>query len=102
MNEKPKTEQNQVVPPVGDHDLTITGMLVATQSDNIQYISKKTNLQTEAKRDVLVVKCSFGVVLCRAFNPETDTSKLVEGNTYTFAVNEYRIDNGVKMAQVRI
>lgn len=101
MNEKPKTE-NVISPLVGEHDLTITGMLVARQSDDIKYISKKTNLQTEAKRDVLVVKCAFGVVLCRAFNPEMDSSKLVEGNTYTFAVNEYRIDNGVKMAQIRI
>lgn len=100
-NEKPKTE-NESKPLVSDRDLTITGMLVAIQSDDIKYISKKTNLQTEAKRDVLVVKCPFGVVLCRAFNPEMDTSKLIEGNTYTFVVNEYRIDNGVKMAQVRI
>lgn len=100
MQEKTKTDEFK--PVVSERDLTITGLLVATQSDNIQYISKKTNLQTEARRDVLVVKCPFGVVLCRAFNPEIDTSKLVEGNTYTFAVSEYRIDNGVKMAQVRI
>lgn len=98
MSEKEKN----AVPVVSPNDLTITGTLLGVQSDNITYISKKTNLQTEAKRDVLVLQCPFGIVLCRAFNPQSDTSRFKVGEQITFAVTEYKIDNGVKSASVRI
>lgn len=95
-------KQEIKLPPVGANDFPISGVVLGVQSDNISYVSKKTNLQTEAKRDVIVLQCSFGIVLCRAFNPSFDCSLLKVGSTVTFALNEFRIDNGVKTAQVRI
>lgn len=91
-----------VLPEVGPNDMPLTGVVLGIQSDNITYTSKKTNLQVEAKRDVIVLQCAFGIVLCRAFNPSFDCSTLKVGQQVTFALNEYRIDNGVKNAQVRI
>lgn len=96
-----KTEINSL-PAVGPNDFPISGTVLGVQSDNISYVSKKTNLQTEAKRDVIVLQCSFGIVLCRAFNPQFDCSKLKVGSSVTFALQEFRIDNGVKNASVRI
>lgn len=97
-------EKNDVpkLPELSPSDFPLTGMILGVQSDNISYVSKKTNLQTEAKREVIVLQCPFGIVLCRAFNPSFDCSSLKAGMTVTFALQEFRIENGVKNAQVRI
>lgn len=95
-------ENPVVLPPVAPSDFPITGIVLGVQSDNISYVSKKTNLQTEAKREVIVLQCPFGIVLCRAFNPSVDCSSLPVGSSVTFAMQEFRLDNGVKTASVRI
>lgn len=88
------------------NDLTITGLLMGKQQDNITYTSKKTNQQVEACRDVLVLQTSFGVVIGRSFNNDpksAEVSKTLEiGKTYQFAVNAYQIDNGLKTATLRL
>lgn len=98
-NEKPK---ELVLPEPSPNDLVFDGLVLGVQSDNIQYVSKKTNLQTEAKRDVVILQTSFGIVLCRAFNPSVDLSPLTSGQRVRFAVTEYRIDNGVKNASIKV
>lgn len=90
------------LPDPSPNDLVFEGVVLGVQSDNIQYVSKKTNLQTEAKRDVVIMQCSFGIVLCRAFNPSVDLSQIAVGSRVKFAVNEYRLDNGVKTAQIKV
>lgn len=95
-------DTNNKLPPVGINDFPISGVVLAVQSDSITYTSKKTNLQTEAKREVVVLQCPFGIVLCRAFNPSIDLSTLKPGVNATFALTEFRIDNGVKNASIRI
>lgn len=97
-----ENESTPSLPPVGPTDFPISGVVLGVQSDNITYTSKKTNLQTEAKREVIVLQCPFGIVLCRCFNPSIDCSSIKVGSSVTFALNEFRIDNGVKNAQVRI
>lgn len=95
-------ESKNSLPTVGATDFPLSGIVLGVQSDSITYVSKKTNLQTEAKRDVIVLQCPFGIVLCRSFNPSVDCSFLKSGDKVTFALTEYRIDNGVKTASVRI
>ena len=65
MSEKDNKQlpDQATLPPVGPNDFPSTGIVLGIQSDNIQYISKKTNLQTEAKREVIVLQCTFGIVL---------------------------------------
>lgn len=94
--------QKPKLPEPSPNDLVIEGLVLGVQSDNIQYISKKTQLQTEMKRDVIILQCSFGIVLCRAFNPQFDCSLITSGMRVKFAVNEYRIDNGVKNATIKL
>lgn len=94
--------ENSKLPVLNSGDFPIKGIVLGTQSDNISYISKKTNLQTEMKRDVVVLQCPFGIVLCRSFNPSFDVSLLKVGSEVTFAMTEYRIDNGVKNATIRL
>lgn len=88
------------------NELTITGLLMGKQQDNITYTSKKTNQQVEACRDVLVLQTSFGIVICRSFNNDQksiDVGKSLEvGKTYVFAVTQYGLDNGLKSASVRL
>lgn len=84
------------------NDLTITGMVLGRQDDTITYTSKKTGKEETLKRQVLVLKASFGIVLCRFFNPSIDLSTLKEGSTVTFPVNQYAIEQGIKTATVRI
>lgn len=88
------------------NELTITGVLMGKQQDNITYTSKKTNQQVEACRDVLVLQTSFGIVICRSFNNDqraVDLAKTLEvGKTYVFAVTQYQIDNGLKSASIRL
>lgn len=100
--EKQTEKESVKLPEVGPNDFPLTGVILGVQSDNISYVSKKTNLQTEAKREVIVLQCPFGIVLCRAFNPQFDCSQLKVGSSYTFALNEFRVENGVKNAQIRI
>ena len=94
--------------PVGKiaNELTITGLLMGKQEDNITYTSKKTNQQVEAKRDVLVLQTSFGVVIGRSFNNDPEAVKvsatLEVGKTYLFAVTQYSIENGLKTATLRL
>lgn len=96
------SNETSKLPPVGANDFPLTGVVLGLQSDSIKYVSKKTNLETEAKRDVIILQCPFGIVLCRAFNPSIDVSFLKSGDRVTFAMTEYRLDNGVKNASVRI
>lgn len=87
-------------------DLTISGLLLGRQQDNITYVSKKTNQQVEASREVLVLQTSFGIVICRSFSNDgksADVFKALEiGRSYCFAVTSYQIDNGLKCATVRV
>lgn len=102
MSDSKPTESKGKLPEPSPNDLVFEGLVLGVQSDNISYVSKKTNLQTEAKRDVVIIQTNFGIVLCRAFNPSVDLSFLQSGSRVRFAVNEYRIDNGVKTAQIKV
>lgn len=90
------------LPAVSPSDFPICGVVLGVQSDSISYVSKKTNLQTTANRYVIVLQCSFGIVLCRCFNPSLDLTLLPVGASVTLSMQEYRIDNGVKTANVRV
>lgn len=100
-NEKEKPAEFKL-PEIGPNDFPISGLVLGVQSDSITYVSKKTNLQTEAKRDVIILQTSYGIVLCRAFNPSLDLAQLKPGMQVTFALTEYHLDNGVKNASIRI
>lgn len=89
------------LPTVSPSDLALTGTVLGVQNDKISYVSKKTGLQTEMNRQVLVLQCSFGIVLVRAFNPQFDYSSIAVGTKVDLPINEYRIDNGVKTAVVK-
>ena len=94
-------EKNNPI-PVTSSDLTVSGLVLGVQNDNITYLSKKTGKEETMQRDVLVLKTSFGIVICRFFNPSIDVLTLVkEGTSITLPMNEYRIENGVKTAVVR-
>lgn len=98
---KTKMEKNNPI-PCSPSDLTISGLVLGIQNDSITYVSKKTGKEETMKRDVLVLKSDFGIVICRFFNPSIDVHSLVkEGSSVTLPVNEYRIENGVKTATVR-
>lgn len=88
------------------NDLTISGTLLAKQEDTITYTSKKTNLQVEAKRDILVLQTSFGIVLCRCFSQDPKDKELVgvlnSGDPLVLPVVSYNIENGLKSASVRL
>lgn len=83
-------------------DLTVSGMLVGLSHDDLEYTSKKTGLRQTLKRAVLVLQTPVGIVLCRSYNGDTDLSIFQQGKTYFFPITEYKIDNGVKSATVRI
>lgn len=83
-------------------DITIGGVLVGVSHDDLEYTSKKTGLRQTLKRAVLVLQTKVGVVLCRAYNAETDLSVFKQGSTYVFPIAEYKIDNGVKSATIRL
>lgn len=84
------------------NDITITGMLVGKSYDDLEYTSKKTGLRQTLKRAVLVLQTKVGIVLCRSYNAETDLNVFEPGKTYVFPIAEYKIDNGVKSATVRL
>lgn len=94
-----KTIKLPSVNPVSD--LVFTGTVLGVQDDTVHYVSKKTGLNTEMKRQVIVLQTSFGIVLCRVFNPQFDYSSIPVGMKGDFAINEFRIDNGVKTAVVK-
>lgn len=84
------------------HDLTITGLVLGRQDDTITYSSKKTGKQESLKREVILLKTSFGIVVCRFFNPTSDLSVFKEGSTATLPVSQYAIEQGLKTATIRI
>lgn len=84
-------------------DLTVSGIVLGIQNDSINYTSKKTGLASTLNRDVIILQTSFGVVICRTYNPSVDVSKSFKaGQEAEFPISEYRIDNGLKTATVRI
>lgn len=88
--------------PLTGNDLTIQGMVLGFQNDSITYTSKKTGQQETLNRDVVILRCSFGIVICRFFNPSVDVkSLLAEGQNISLPVSEYRVDNGLKCATIR-
>lgn len=88
------------------NELTITGLLLGRQQDNITYTSKKTNQQVEATREVLVIQTSFGIVIGRSFSNDPKSvevaKSLEQGKSYRFAVTSYQIDNGLKTAGLKL
>lgn len=84
------------------HDLTISGVVLGRQDDTITYTSKKTGKEETLKREVLLLKTSFGIVVCRFFNPTTDLSVYKEGGNATLPVSQYGIEQGLKTATIRI
>lgn len=84
------------------NDLTISGLCLGRQDDTITYTSKKTGQQETLKREVLVLKCSFGIVVCRFFNPSVSLAEFKEGETITLPVSAYSIEQGLKTATIRI
>lgn len=87
-------------------NLCITGVLLAKQNDTLSYVSKKTNQQIEAVRDILIMQCPFGIVLVRSFQTDSAASDIVKsletGKTYTLPIQSYQIDNGVKNAGLKV
>lgn len=87
-------------------DLSITGVLIGKQADSITYTSKKTSQQVEANRDILILQCPFGIVLCRSFSSDPKSAavaeQLVVGDTLTLPVTSYSIESGMKSASVRL
>lgn len=83
-------------------DLTVSGLLVGLSHDDLEYTSKKTGMRQTLKRAVLVLQTSVGIILCRSYNGDTDLSTFVVGKSYVFPIAEYKIDNGVKSATIRL
>lgn len=87
-------------------DLTITGLLIGKQQDNITYTSRKTNQQVEANRDILILQCDFGIVLARSFSSDPKAAEVARamkvGDRYTLPVQSYSIESGMKSAGVRL
>lgn len=87
-------------------DLTITGLLIGKQQDNITYTSKKTNQQVEANRDILILQCDFGIVLARSFSSDPKAAEVAKtmkvGERYTLPIQSYSIESGMKSAGVRL
>ena len=94
--------KNNVI-PCSPSDLCISGIVLGFQNDTITYQSKKTGKEETLNRDVVILKTSFGIVICRFFNPSLDVkSFLSEGMDITFPISQYQIENGLKTASVRI
>lgn len=95
--------KSEVQIPVSKNDLCITGVVLGFQNDSITYRSKKTGQDETMVRDVVILNTSFGIVVCRFFNPSIDVkSVLREGTEVTFPISQYSIENGLKTATVRI
>ena len=89
--------------PCSPSDLTIRGIVLGFQNDSITYTSKKTGKEETLNRDVVVLKCSFGIVICRFFNPSIDVkSVLSEGMEVSLPISSYQIEGGLKTASVRV
>lgn len=89
--------------PVSPNDLAISGMVLGFQNDTITYTSRKTGKEETLTRDVVILKTSFGIVICRFFNPSLDVKSILhEGDTVSVPVSQYSVENGLKTATVRV
>ena len=89
--------------PYSDSDLVIEGLVLGFQNDTLTYTSKKTGKQETLVRDVVLLKCSFGIVVCRFFNPSIDVKAVLkEGQMVKMPVSQYAIEGGLKTASVRV
>lgn len=89
--------------PVSPSDLVFKGLVMGVQNDSITYTSKKTGKEETLNRDVVILKTSFGIVVCRFFNPSIVVKDVCkEGSTVELPISSYQIENGLKTASVRV
>ena len=89
--------------PVSPNDLVFKGMVMGVQNDSITYTSRKTGKEETLNRDVVILKTSFGIVVCRFFNPSVDVRSVCkEGSTVELPISSYQIESGLKTASVRV
>lgn len=89
--------------PISGSDLVINGMVLGFQDDTITYTSKKTGKEETLRRDVVVFKTSFGIVILRFFNSSIDVKAVLkEGMVLDVPISSYQIEGGLKVASVRV
>ncbi len=95
------TKNNPI--PCGPNDLVISGIVLGFQNDSITYTSKKTGKEETLNRDVVILKCPFGVVICRFYNPSIVLKDVLsEGMEVSLPISQYQIENGLKVVSVRV
>ena len=80
------------------NEFCVSGTVLATQSENLNWNDKNTGLARTGVRFSIILQGDYGIIFCRSFNPSENLVKVKVGDLVYLPIDKFDKENGMKVA----